>query len=132
MSVEAKPVRAPALRVVEGLSAALLVIALPALAAAAGDTRLADAAMKGDRAAVRALLGEKVDANALGKDGTPALHWAVRTDDLETARLLLSSGADAKLPNRLGLAPLAIAAGNGNAAMLRILLDAGADPNAAD
>jgi len=124
MSVEAKLGRT--------LIVALLVIGAPVIAAAAGDTRLADAAMKGDRAAVRTLLGEKVDVNALGTDGTPALHWAVRTDDLETARLLLTSGADAKLPNRLGLTPLAIAAGNGNAAMLKVLLDAGADANAAD
>jgi ankyrin repeat protein len=114
------------------VSALLLVIAVPALASAADDTRLADAAMKGDRAAVRALLGEKVDVNALGRDGTPALHWAVRTDDLETTRLLLSSGASAKLANRLGLTPLAIAATNGSTAMLRVLLDAGADPNSAD
>lgn len=114
------------------LRASVLVVLLPAVAAAAGDSRLADAAMKGDRAAVRTLLGQKVDVNALGSDGTPALHWAVRTDDLETARLLLSSGADAKLANRLGLTPIAIAATTGNTAMLRVLLDAGADPNSVD
>ncbi len=124
MSVEATLVRA--------LLAAVLVAALPGPAAAAGDARLADAVMKGDRAAVRTLISEKVDVNAPGTDGTPALHWAVRTDDLDTARLLLSSGADAKLPNRLGLTPLAIAAGSGNSAMLGVLLDAGADPNSAD
>jgi ankyrin repeat protein len=113
------------------LGASLLVGLLPALAAAAIDTRLADAAMKGDAAAVRALLG-KVDVNAPGTDGTPALHWAVRTGDIETARLLVASGADAKLPNRLGLTPLAVAAGTGNAAIMRVLLDAGADPNSSD
>ncbi len=117
---------------IRALLAAVLVAALSEPAAAAGDARLADAVMKGDRAAVRTLIGEKVDVNAPGTDGTPALHWAVRTDDLETARLLLSSGADAKLPNRLVLTPLPIAAGNGRATMLAGLLAAGADPNATD
>ena len=50
------------------------------------DTRLADAAMKRDTAAVRALVDQKVDVNAPGRDGTPALHWLVRVDDLDTAR----------------------------------------------
>ena len=52
--------------------------------------------MKRDASAVRALLAQKVDVNAPGKDGTPALHWAVRGDDLATARLLLGAGADAE------------------------------------
>src|SRR3989442_10921437 len=105
----------------------------PAMSAAgAGDTRLAEAAMKRDAPALRALLGQKVDVNALGKDGTPALHWAVRSDDLATVQLLMSAGADAKLANRYGVTPLFLAASNGNAAMIRLLLDAGADPNASD
>ena len=65
--------------------------------------------MKRDGAAVRALLGQKVDVNAPGKDGTPALHWAVREDDLATARLLLGAGADAELANRYGVTPLFLA-----------------------
>ena len=67
---------------------------------APGDTRIADAAMKRDTAAVRALVEQKVDVNAPGKDGTPALHWLVRVDDLDSARLLLRAGADAKRANR--------------------------------
>src|SRR5712691_2478307 len=101
-------------------------------AAAAGDSRLAEAAMKRDGPAVRALLGQKVDVNAPGKDGTPALHWAVRSDDLATVRLLMAAGADAKLANRYGVTPLFLACSNGNAAMIKLLLDAGADPNASD
>ena len=65
--------------------ASLLAVLLPALGgsvAAQSDSRLADAVMKRDGAAVRSLLGQKVDVNAPGKDGTPALHWAVREDDL--------------------------------------------------
>ena len=78
--------------------ASLVGMLLPApgvSAAEPGDSRLADAVMKRDGAAVRALLGQKVDANVPGKDGTPALHWSVREDDLATARLLLGAGADA-------------------------------------
>jgi ankyrin len=101
-------------------------------AMAAGDARLAEAAMKGDMPAVRTLLGQKVDVNAPGKDGTPALHWAVRSDDLATAGLLLTAGADAKLANRYGVTPLFLACSSGNTAMIKLLLDAGADPNAAD
>ncbi len=103
-----------------------------ASARAETDTRLAEAAMKRDAAAVRALIAQKVDLNAPGRDGTPALHWLVRVDDLEDARLLIRAGADAKLANRYGVTPLALACANGNADMIRLLLDAGADPNAAD
>ena len=114
------------------LSFVMLLPAFATNAAVAADSRLAEAAMKRDAPAVRALLGEKVDANALGKDGTPALHWAVRGDDLETARMLLGAGADPKLATRYGVTPLFLACANGNAAMIRLLLDAGADPNASD
>ena len=115
--------------------AVALVVLSPALgvhALAQGDSRLADAAMKRDAPAVRALLGQKVDVNAPGKDGTPALHWAVRGDDVATARLLLGAGADPKLTNRYGVTPLFLACSNGNPAMIKLLLDAGADPNASD
>src|SRR5437773_12006655 len=63
-------------------------------AAGAGDTRLAEAALQRHAPASRALLGQKVDVTARGPDGTPALHWAVRSDDLATVRLLMAAGAD--------------------------------------
>jgi uncharacterized protein len=100
--------------------------------AAQADSRLADAVMQHDAAAVRVLLTQAVDVNGPGRDGTSALQWAVRTDDLETAKLLLGAGADPKLANRYGVSPLSLASSNGNAAMIRLLLDAGADANAAD
>jgi ankyrin repeat protein len=99
---------------------------------AQSDTRIADAAMKRDAAAVRALIDQKVDVNAPGRDGTPALQWVVRVDDLDSARLLVRAGADAKRADRYGVTPLYLACSNGNAAMIRLLLDAGADPNAPD
>jgi ankyrin len=98
------------------------------LGAAASD--VADAAMKGNKEAVRALLQRKANVNAPQSDGTTALHWAVRSDDLETADLLIRAGANASAANRDGATPLLLAAVNGNAAMLERLIQAGADPNA--
>ena len=95
-------------------------------------TRLADAAMRRDTAAVKALLDRKADLDAPGQDGTPALHWLVQYNDFDTARLLIRAGADVTKPNRYGVTPLYLAASQGNAAMIRLLLEAGADPNSAD
>src|SRR5262245_58663384 len=98
----------------------------------AGDTRLAEAAMRRDAAAVAKLLDEKVDVNAPGADGTPALHWLVRVDDFETARRLIRAGADVSKPNRYGVTPMSLATANGNAQMIALLLEAGADANVTD
>jgi ankyrin repeat protein len=115
------------------ISAVLLSLSAAGRAGAAGvDASLADAAMTRDLAAVRALIAKKVDVNAPGTDGSPALHWAVRVDDAAMAKLLLDAGAQATLANRYGLTPMAIAAGNGSSSMIAILLDAGADANAPD
>lgn len=110
----------------------LLVLARGAGVDAAGDARLAEAAMKQDISAVRALLAQGADVNAPGNDGTPALHWIVRVDDVETARLLVRAGADATRADRYGVTPLYLACANGNAAMIRLLLEGGADPNKSD
>jgi uncharacterized protein len=111
----------------------MLIASVIAFAAPAGsDMRLPEAAMKRDTATVRALLAQKVDVNAPGKDGTPALHWMVRVDDVETTQLLLRAGADAKFADRYGVTPIYLACTNGNAAMIKVLLDAGADPNTVD
>jgi ankyrin repeat protein len=96
------------------------------------DTRVAEAAMHEDNAAVRALLQQKADVNAALPDGATALHWAVQSDDLETVGLLIDAGANVKAKDRYGFTPLYFAATNGNAAIIRKLLEAGADPNAAD
>jgi ankyrin repeat protein len=96
------------------------------------DTPVVRAAMSGDKAAVRALVEQKADVNAPLADGTTALHWAVRADDLETVDLLIRAGASVKAADRYGLTPLSIACSNASAAMVRKLLDAGADPNSAD
>jgi ankyrin repeat protein len=97
---------------------------------AAGSSDIADAAMNRNKDAVRSLLLKKVDVNATQVDGTTALHWAVRADDLETAELLIRAGANVSAANREGVTPMQLAAINGNAAMIEKLLKAGANPNA--
>src|SRR5579859_3493326 len=97
----------------------------------AADLRLADAAKQGDRKAVRALLDQHADINAPQVDGTTALHWSVRDDDVEMSRLLLKAGANPNAANRYGMTVLSQACTNGNGEIVQMLLDAGADPNAA-
>src|SRR5262252_6842630 len=97
---------------------------------AAGSSDIADAAMSRNKDAVRSLLLKKVDVNATQVDGTTALHWAVRADDLETAELLIRAGANVSATNREGFTPMQLAAINGNAGMIEKLLKGGANPNA--
>jgi uncharacterized protein len=110
---------------------ALVALLLP-VAGFGADTRLAEAAMHEDNAAVRALIQQKADVNAGLPDGATALHWAVNEDDLDTVSLLIQAGANVKAKDRYGFTPLYFASTNGSAAVIRMLLDAGADPNAAD
>ena len=98
----------------------------------AGDSQIADAVMRGDKAAVRSLLQQKVSVDTPQPDGTTALDWAVRKNDLETTSLLLTAGAKPNVATRYGVTPLFLAATNGNAAIIEKLLKAGADPNAAN
>jgi len=96
----------------------------------AATSDLADAVMKRDAVAVRALLQKKADINAPQNDGTTALMWAVRYDDLDTADALIRAGAKVSTANRDGATALQLAAMNGDAPMLQKLVKAGADPNA--
>jgi uncharacterized protein len=96
----------------------------------AAPSDVANAVEKGDKEAVRSLLLKKADVNAPQIDGTTALYWAVRTDDLATADLLIRAGAKVSAANRDGATPLLLATINGNAAMIEKLLKAGADVNA--
>src|SRR5215472_4019919 len=104
-------------------------IALHAAAFAATNSPVADAAMKGDKTAVQALLEQKADVNAAQPDGATAIQWAAYRNDLELADLLIHARADVKLANRDGATPLWLAAENGSAAMIEKLIEAGADPN---
>ena len=116
-------------RLTLGIAAA---VALSVAAVAAqSPSPVADAARKGDAAAVKALLKQGADVNAPQADGMTALHWAAYHDDAPTVKLLLAAGADAKAANRYSVTPLLLACTNGNADIGEQLLQAGADPNSA-
>jgi ankyrin repeat protein len=107
--------------------------AIPLLAVAtvacAADSRVADAAKKDDRAAVRSLIAAHTDVNAPQVDGTTALHWAAYLDDVELAKMLLNAGAKPAAVNRYGMTVLDQACINGDGPMVELLLQRGADPN---
>ena len=104
-------------------------LSIAGLAAADADHRLADAAKKKDKAAIRLLLKQKVDINAAQPDGATALHWAAYWDDVETAELLIARSARVNTANDYGATPLWVACANRHAAIVQKLLAAGADPN---
>ena len=108
------------------LSAAFFVVVVSTSAA----PKLVDAIKTGDKATALTLLQQKADVNAPEPDGTTAIAWAVRQDDLEMADRLIRAGADVKAANRYGVTPLSLACINGNAPMIEKLLKAGADANA--
>ncbi len=108
-----------------------VLLALTPPAAAEVDTRLIEAALGRDRAAVNVLLDAGVDAGAATPDGTTALHHAVQHNDPELARTLLAAGAAADAANVYGVTPLALACTNRSAQIVSLLLDAGADADVA-
>jgi uncharacterized protein len=116
-------------------SCALLSALLATAGALANDrpeSRLADAAMRGDAQTVRALLAEGADANEFGTYATAALHWMIRVQDFDTAQRLLLAGADPNLATGHGVRPLHLAIENADLPIVELLLDAGADPRRRD
>src|ERR1700686_4766748 len=98
----------------------------------AADARLSEAAMQGDKAAVKTLLQQHADIDGAQGDGTTALHWAAFNDDLDLAKMLVAAGANVRATTRLGaISPLFMACTNGDAAMIELLVKAGADVNSA-
>ena len=79
-----------------GAWALALVLLVPAPASVSADAPLADAAERGDRSEVCALIGQHVDVDQSQADGMTALHWAAHHDDPETVRLLVNAGADVR------------------------------------
>src|SRR4051794_14047134 len=86
-------------RVIAG-SVLALIATVPVFAAG---SEVADAAARGDQAGVRALIQRKADVNMPQVDGTTALHWAVRADNLDLADLLIAAGANVSAANREGV-----------------------------
>jgi ankyrin repeat protein len=102
------------------------------LHAAAGPARVADAAMRREKAAIAALLKEGGDVNAAQADGMTALHWAASHADAELTGMLLQAGANAQATTRLGgYSPMHLAAQAGAAPVIQVLAAAGASVGAA-
>ncbi len=107
-----------------------LVWATATIMAGVEDTRVVDAAMRGDRDAVRKLIKQAADVNAAQGDGSTALHWAASKGDAEMAQLLLYAGANVRATTRIGgYTPLFMAAKSGAAPVINVLLKAGSDAN---
>src|ERR1035438_10433433 len=87
-----------------------LLLMVAAQLSSAAVSPVADAAMNGDKAKVLSLIQQKANVNAPQVDGTTALHWAVQSDDLETADLLIHAGANVSAANHAGATPLLLAA----------------------
>ena len=115
------------------ISGAIGALFLSALMHAAPPTgSVADAAMQGNRDAVRALLKDGADVNTALGDGMTALHYAASKHDVEMAKILLYAGANVKATTRIGgYTPLLIASRDGDAPMIETLLASGADANSA-
>ena len=109
---------------------ALGALALTAMLHAAPSAPVADAAMQGNKDAVRSLLKQAADVNAAQGDGMTALHWAAMKDDADLVQTLLFAGANVRASTRIGsYTPLILAAKNGSGSVIAPLLKSGADAN---
>src|SRR5581483_4572696 len=93
------------------------------LHAASPAVSVVDAAMQGNKDAVKSLLKQGADVNTAQGDGMTALHWAVQKGDVDLARTLLYAGANIRATTRIGgYTPLLIASRMGSAPMIQALL----------
>jgi len=111
------------------LATALIALLAVPVALRAGKSDVADAAMHGDKAAVRALIEKKADVNAPQNDGATALHWAVYRGDRELVQMLIRAGANVHAANREGSTPLWLACISGDAPIISALIEGGAEAN---
>src|SRR5262245_787162 len=112
--------------VIVGLSALLLAL-VTNFTLGAGRSDVADAAMKGDKAALRSLIQKKADVNAQQIDGATAVHWAVYKSDVEMLDILIAAGARVDVGNREGVTPLQMAALYANVSAIDKLVKVGAN-----
>ncbi|MFH1956992.1 MAG: ankyrin repeat domain-containing protein [bacterium] len=94
------------------------------------DIKLINAARGNSLEAVKSLIKEEVDINAVTRTGTTALMWAAFHNSPDIAGLLLEKGADVNLKNNNGMTALIFAAGANSLAMAKLLLEKGADMEA--
>ncbi len=117
------------LRLIRGfIASTALAVAFAAVLGAQQGAPIAEAASKGDREAVRALIKKGLDVNAAQGDGTTALHWAAMKGDAELTQLLIYAGANLRATTRIGAyTPLFLAARGGHFDVVSALVAAGAD-----
>ncbi len=107
----------------------IAVVAMTALVGAAPPSAspVADAAMRGNRDAVRTLLQQGTDVNGAQGDGMSALHWAADRGDAEMTAMLVYAGANPGAVTRIGqYTPLHLASRSGNVEAVKALLSVGA------
>jgi ankyrin repeat protein len=116
-----------------GFATSLTALSLSVAVRAQSDTApVADAAMRGDRTGIAALLRRGADVNSAQGDGMTALHWAALRGDAVLAEALVKAGASVSAATRIAkYSPLHLAAQIGDAATIEVLLRTGADANAA-
>lgn len=106
-------------------------VLLMAAAFAPPPSAVADAAMRGNLAAVKTLILQGVNVSAPQGDGMTALHWAADRGDAAMVDVLLKAKADLKATTRVGgYTPLHIAAKGGHGDLVASLVKAGSDVNA--
>ena len=109
---------------------ALTFLVLAVSAHAADRPPLHEAARKGDKAEVEALLAKGADVNAKDKSGNTPLHVASENGKKDIAELLLDKGADVNARGEYGKTPLHSPSGNDKKDIVELLLAKGADVNA--
>lgn len=117
------------IRRVAALSLGVLLGACLPAGAAGADRPLLRAARTGDVQALRTLIRQGSDVNAVEADGSTALHHAANRADVAAVEVLLGAGARATTANRYGVTPLSLAAATGEGPVIERLLKAGADAN---
>lgn len=92
---------------------------------------LPQAAARGSKDMIRALLTQGGDINARNSHGQTLLHLAANQGNSDVVRLLLEQGALVDVVENIsGYTPLHCAAGHGNADLCELLIRYGADPDA--
>jgi ankyrin repeat protein len=103
------------------------------LAAQDAQSRLWDAAIAGDTAAIRKAINEGARVDSLDTRSNPngrlALNWAALNNKVDAIKLLLALKAPIEGENRTGFTALHHAAESGSLDAARALLAAGADPD---
>ena len=116
--------------------AVLLLASVQAASAQDAQSRLWDAALAGDTAAIRKAVtdGAKIDSldTRANPNGRYALNWATLANKVDAVKLLLELKAPIDAQNYTGFTALLHAAEAGSLDAAKILLAAGADPDHAN